>query len=95
MFEEIFIYMDSIGFVEVIAPFLIVFILIYAILEKTKIFEKKNVNIIIGIVMGLLVVVPHITGIGPDVVPIIIVLIPSFALIIIAVVSLSLVLAAI
>jgi len=43
-------------FVEYILPFVLVFTLIFAILEKTKILgeDKKQVSILVGIVVGLI-----------------------------------------
>ena len=52
------------GLTDVLLPFLLIFVIIYAILQKTKILgeEKKNLAIVVAIVVGLLVVVPHVTG---------------------------------
>ena len=56
--------LDRWGLTDVLLPFLLIFVVIYAILTKTKILgdDKKNLNVIIAIVVGLLVVVPHVTG---------------------------------
>ena len=56
--------LDNFGLTDVMLPFLLIFVIIYAILMKTKILgeTKKNLNIIVAIVVGLLVVIPHITG---------------------------------
>lgn len=56
--------LDDWGLTDIMLPFLLIFVVIYAILMKTKILgeEKKNLNIIIAIVVGLLVVIPHVTG---------------------------------
>lgn len=45
-------------FVEYVLPFVLVFTLIFAILQKTKLLgdEAKRVNVIIGMVVGLLLV---------------------------------------
>ena len=52
-------YLVSIGVYDVLLPFLLVFSIIFAILEKTKIFgdQKTNINAIVAIVVGLLLVV--------------------------------------
>lgn len=49
---------------EVILPFLLVFVIVYAVLTKTKILgeTKKNLNIILAVIMGALVVIPHLLG---------------------------------
>jgi len=50
--------------IEFLVPFLLVFTIVYAVLQKTKILGdgRKNYNVIIALVMGLAVVVPHFTG---------------------------------
>jgi hypothetical protein len=68
MVEETFIqdavvFLDQIGMYNVILPFLLVFTIVFAILEKTKIFgvdnngvTKKNINAIIAFIAGFLVI---------------------------------------
>ncbi|MCX6707159.1 MAG: hypothetical protein NT001_03385 [Candidatus Woesearchaeota archaeon] len=58
--------MDKIGIYDVVLPFLLVFAVVFAILEKTKVFgvdkiegveyTKKNINAIIAFVIGFLVI---------------------------------------
>lgn len=52
------------GLTDVMLPFLLIFVIIYAILQKTKILgeDRKNLNAAVAVVIGLLVVVPHVTG---------------------------------
>jgi len=56
--------LEAWGLTDVMLPFLLIFVIIYAILQKTKILgeDKKNLNVVVGIVVALLVVIPHITG---------------------------------
>jgi len=56
--------LDNWGLTEALLPFLLIFTIIFAILQKTKILgeDKKNLSVIVAIVVGLLVVVPHATG---------------------------------
>ena len=56
--------LDRWGLTDVLLPFLLIFVIIYAILMKTKILgeSKKNLNVVVALVVGLLVVIPHITG---------------------------------
>ena len=55
-------FLRAFGFFSIILPFLLIFTLIFAILEKTKVLgqedgkSKKNLNAIIAFVIGLLVV---------------------------------------
>jgi len=64
-FREIIGNLYNIGFYDVILPFILVYVIIFAILEKSKIFSNsdgsdknqvKNVNSIIAFVFGLFVV---------------------------------------
>ena len=52
------------GLTDVMLPFLLIFVIIYAILQKTNILGqgKKNLNVIVAVIVGLLVVIPHVTG---------------------------------
>ncbi len=56
--------LDNWGLSDVMLPFLLVFVIIYAVLQKTRILgeSKKNLNVIIALIVGLLVVIPHVTG---------------------------------
>ena len=62
--EPFFRDLDRWGLTDVLLPFLLIFVIVYAILMKTKILgeSKKNLNVIVAIVMALFVVIPHITG---------------------------------
>lgn len=89
--------LDSIGLVDIMLPFLLIFTLVFAVLEKSKIFgaegEKRNIHIVIAIILGLMVVIPHVTGsypVGYDVVNIMNQALPAISLVIVAVVMLLL-----
>jgi hypothetical protein len=75
--------------------FLLVFTIVFAVLQKTHILgmNKKNFNVVVALIMGLLVIVPHITGNYPatyDVVDIINQALPNVSLIAIAAIMLLL-----
>ena len=55
--------LDRWGLTDVLLPFLLIFVVIFAILQKTRILgeEKKNLNAAVALVVGLLVVIPHVT----------------------------------
>lgn len=76
------------GIVDVILPFVLVFTVIFAILQKAKIFAEKKFNVIIALVLGLLFVIPHVTGqyykIGFDPVDVINMALPSVSILLIA-----------
>ena len=65
-FREVIEFFDSIGLFDVVLPFLLVFTIVFAILEKTKVlgtedidgkkYTKKNLNAIAAFVMAFLVV---------------------------------------
>ena len=79
--------LENLGIMDVILPFILVFTLVFATLQKTKILgEKKNFNVIIALAMGLAVVIPHATNSypqGADVVDIINASLPQVALVMI------------
>jgi len=85
--------LERIGFVDVLLPFLLIFTVIFAVLEKTKILGegKRNMNIGIAFIFALLVVVPHVTGnfpAGYDPVQIINAALPSISLVVVAIIAL-------
>lgn len=53
---------------EALLPFVLIFTIIFAVLEKTKILgeKKKNFNIVISLAMALGVIIPHLTNSYPD-----------------------------
>ena len=79
--------------IEYLLVFLLVFVIVYAILQKTSILGdgKKNLNIVVAIVVGLLVVLPSVTGRFPayaDPVLIISEALPSISIILVAIIFL-------
>ncbi|MEK6984626.1 MAG: hypothetical protein AABX33_08690 [Nanoarchaeota archaeon] len=81
------------GLTEVVLPFMLVFIIVYAVLQKTKILgdEKKNLNIMMGIIVGMLVVIPHVMGnFPPNADPVVILndALPQVSVVLVAVVFL-------
>ena len=54
VFREIVTGMQEFGIYSTVIPFLLAFTLTYAILEKTKIFAKKKLNITVALIFGLL-----------------------------------------
>ncbi len=85
---QFFNYLDQLGVVDVILPFLLVFTIVYAILYKTQILgePKKPFNKIIALVVALAAIFPQFTGVGPNIVPIINAALPQVSLIAIAIV---------
>ena len=93
--NNLFQQLDQWGFIDVLLPFLLVFTIIFAILQKTKILgeDKRNFNTVLSLVIALLTVIPHVTGNYPsgyDIVEIINTSLPGVSLIAVAVVMLLL-----
>ncbi|MBI2133687.1 hypothetical protein HYU11_03320 [Candidatus Woesearchaeota archaeon] len=89
--------LDSLGVLDSLLPFLLIFTIIYAILNKTKIIGegRKNFNVIVALTLSLMVVIPHITGRYPnpqsDPVVIINTAIPNISVIIVAILAVLLI----
>ena len=84
--------LESWGLMDALLPFLLIFTIIFAVLEKSKILgeEKRNLNTAIALVFGLIVVIPHITGnlpAGYDPVLIINSVLPSVSLVVVAIIA--------
>jgi len=86
----------NLGVMDVLVPFILVFTIVFAVLQKTQILGegKKNFNVIIALVMGLAVVMPHVMGYYPaerDIVNIINSALPNIGVVAVAVVMLLLI----
>jgi hypothetical protein len=62
--EGTFAQLEALGLFDVILPFILIFTVVFAILQKVKLFgdNSKNFNVVIALVMGLAVVFPHVLG---------------------------------
>lgn len=93
---EVFVdWLVDIGVVDVLLPFLLIFAIIFAIMDKAKILgeDKKNIHIVIALVISLLVVIPHVTDSypsGADPIEIINSALPSVSLVLVAIIALLL-----
>ena len=91
--DNFFRTLDNWGLTDILLPFLLIFVIIFAILQKTKILgeEKKNLNVVIAIVVALLVIVPHVLGrFPPNTDPVVIInnALPQVSLVIVAIIFL-------
>ncbi len=88
--------LERMGVFDVILPFILIFTIVYAVLQKTKILgERKNFNVVIALVMGLSVVFPHVMGYYPperDIVNIINQALPQISLAIVGIIMVLLIL---
>lgn len=92
-FEDFIRTVDQWGLTDVLLPFLLIFVIMYAILTKTKILGegKKNLNVTVAVVVGLLVVIPHVMGTLPpdkDPVKILNSALPQVSIVIVAIIFL-------
>ncbi|RMF05576.1 hypothetical protein D6764_04350 [Candidatus Woesearchaeota archaeon] len=83
--------LDSWGLTDVLLPFALIFAILFAILQKAKIFgeDAKRINIVVSAVIGFMVVFPHVLGLYPagwDVVEIMNDALPNVSLVIVAIV---------
>lgn len=99
LFQDAIRTLDQMGIADVILPFFLIFVLVYATLQKTKILgddkgAPKKFNIILALVTGLTVVFPHVLSPGSsyDVVPIINGALPWIMLLLVGIISLALLL---
>ena len=88
-FRNIFHDLEAIGFFELVLPFILVFALVFGILEKTRLFgrdtttnaPRTNLNAVVGLIMGFYVITQ------PDVLEVINSLLPRVSLVLLAIVS--------
>ena len=95
-FTDLFTWFDRLGVADSLLPFLLVFSIIFAILERVKIFGENNkkTHVIIALIMGILFVIPHVTGTypsGSDPVSIINTAIPNVGVVLIAIIMIMLI----
>ena len=88
-----FAQLEQLGLFDVILPFILVFTIVFAILQKAKLFgeedENKKFHVMISLVMGLAVVFPHVLGYYPpdrDIVNIINQSLPNVSVVLVAIV---------
>jgi hypothetical protein len=96
-FQDTFGQLEYLGLFDVLLPFILIFTIVFAILQKAEIFgpKTKNYNIMIALVMGLAVVFPHVLGYYPpdkDVVIIINHALPNVGIVLVAIVMALLIL---
>ena len=96
-FQDLIFKLESLGFADVLLPFILIFTVIFAILQKTEVLGrgKKNFNVAISFVISLGVIIPHVLGTYPpsgDVVEIINQALPNVSVVIIGVLMVMLIL---
>ncbi len=80
--------LQSFGVVDILLPFLLVFTIVFAVLQRTHVLgHRKNFNVVIALVLGLLFITPHLAGtypLGYDPVQVLNEVLPSISLVAIA-----------
>lgn len=93
-YQNLVYYLQTYGVLDVLLPFILVFTIVFAVMQKTKILgDKKNFSVIIALVLGLLFVVPHVLGtypLGYDPVAVLNATLPSISLVSVAAIMLLL-----
>jgi hypothetical protein len=97
-FQDLFINLEQWGFLDVVLPFILVFTIVFATLQKTKILgdAKKNFNVVIALVMAMTFIFPHVTGsyvgmIGFDPVDVVNQALPQVSIIMVAIIMVLLI----
>ena len=83
---------NEFGILDSVLPFLLIFTVLFAVLQKTKIIGegRRQFNTIIALVVSLMVVIPHVIGTYPpgrDVVNIINTALPQVSLLVIVILA--------
>ncbi|MBS3133410.1 hypothetical protein J4470_04815 [Candidatus Woesearchaeota archaeon] len=91
-FTDAFLRLDNMGVIDSLLPFILLFTILFAVLQKTKIIGegKKQFNTVIALILSLMVVIPHLTGRyppGKDVVTIMNTTLPQVSLLVIAILA--------
>lgn len=88
-FQDMILTLEGTGLSDVLLPFLLIFTIVFAALRQTKILgDEKKFHIIIAMVMGFAVVIPHVLGRyppGKDVVTIINTALPQVSIVLVAI----------
>lgn len=92
---EFFKLLESYGLTDALLPFLLIFTIVFAVLQKTNILGagRKNFNVIIALVLSLTAVIPHVTDTYPegyDVIKILNTALPQVSIIAVAAIMLML-----
>ena len=67
IFQDTFYYLQQMGISDVIIPFILIFTILYAVLQKIQIFgtEGQRFNAVIALAIALTTIIPHVLGSYP------------------------------
>lgn len=88
---EFLVNLEQFGLLDAVLPFILIFAVIFTVLRKTSVLgDRKNIHMLVALVIALLVVMPHVLGTyppGQDVVNIINTALPNVSLVIVIIVA--------
>jgi hypothetical protein len=92
-FENAIYQLEALGLTDVILPFILIFTIVFAIMQKVKPLgeegpRQKQYNVVIALVMALAVIIPHVLGYYPadaDIVNIINKALPQVSIVLVAI----------
>lgn len=86
---EFLVQLNNWGLTEAILPFILIFTMVFAVLQKTHIIGegKRQFNSLVALIMALMVVMPQYTGRGPNIVPIINEVLPQVSLMVVVILA--------
>ena len=88
---QFLVQLEQFGLLDAVLPFILIFAVIFTVTSRTKVLgDKKNVHMLVALVISLLVVIPHVMGTyppGQDVVNIINSALPNVSLVIVIIVA--------
>lgn len=90
--------LEQTGILNIFLPFILIFVIVFAVLQRTHILgkgpDKKKFNVVLALVMGLSVVIPHALGrYPPESDPVLLInnVLPNISLIMLAVIAFMLI----
>ena len=91
-FPDFFVNLDQWGVLDSLLPFILVFTILFAVLQKTKIIAegRRQFSTMVSLILALMVVIPHATGKyppGQDIVVIINTALPQISLLVVAILA--------
>ncbi len=54
--KEVFVFLENLGFVNIVIPFVVIFIILYSILDKIKIFKDNKVNAVLAVLVSFIAI---------------------------------------
>ncbi len=86
IFQQWIFTLENLGLLDVLLPFLLIFTISFAVLQKSKILgdDSHRFNVIVSFVLAMAAVIPHVIGRGPDVIVVINRALPNVSILMIA-----------